>query len=797
MRTVDDSLIFYLLEKYDGFQLSPEAVIAMIQAQLGQSHIDPYPRGFDAEEFLEAAGVNNLLADAQAHHELAKEVLHGGGASVMSNYGGSYIGSHLDAFMTETRNQTAQSLSRQPPDHMALSMSLSPADKLLNADDIPIPMMAVHPHHSSLSAEKSYQSIVNNYKSFGQRSPPRSPSDTNRGIPVAPLGQVIPPYAQVPGYDYTRTGNDDPVVGYRLRPVEYDLRDSPPMKTLAGGFRVLPHSTSAGAFGHASGRAQSPTQHLESHYDRSPSPYRGERGIKEPLIVVSSEHLRTVMKEHGFNPLQPDRKKKSKGGTHGHGHTTHGHDDDEEEDGDRKGLGQPTEDDEIRSVQSMTSHHSLQSMTSALSQGSLSQHTQQVIAVMHQQLLEERILPSLEPERVLGDKHVEELGMHKKSFDEILDEVTGKKKVININSRASMTPIEPQPNYPADNGEHSYHHHGPLPTQMPITGREGGDEEKPTYCIADHLPLDEVDNHQPYIAGAAQSPPPPSQRPLTGKKSKSRTASMAAHQIMSMIDEEKRREELEKQIMMQRLKEQQAQRLGQRLIEIGAPLPQDDGVLSPNRLKALQLPLRGVVTSLKASIDAERLAMLSTMEKQKGEQRLILPALRPIHTDKYGEFIADFPGLEHEPKPFTPLDDEDRRNHERKQRQAAKELEVFDSMMSRANQSRPSSPGKAGGGGAGSPGKRGVKGPMAIKTQTKYEARDGMTGLPVTPFKSYAESMHVMNNGVPAGAGLMLWRPKETVSTTGRYRVGHQATSLQKSYNQTASGKAKPFVSAA
>ena len=52
-----------------------------------------------------------------------------------------------------------------------------------------------------------------------------------------------------------------------------------------------------------------------------------------------------------------------------------------------------------------------------------------------------------------------------------------------------------------------------------------------------------------------------------------------------------------------------------------------------------------------------------------------------------------------------------------------------------------------------------------------------------------------MNTGVPAGAGLMLWRPREISTGTGRVRVGKQSTNHSK-FNETRDGKHIPFVSA-
>jgi len=61
------------------------------------------------------------------------------------------------------------------------------------------------------------------------------------------------------------------------------------------------------------------------------------------------------------------------------------------------------------------------------------------ISVMNQQLILEKILPSLEPERVITDKQLKQLGMHEKKFEEIMQEIeAGKKPSINFNNQHSF-----------------------------------------------------------------------------------------------------------------------------------------------------------------------------------------------------------------------------------------------------------------------------------------------------------------------------------------------------------------------
>jgi len=84
------------------------------------------------------------------------------------------------------------------------------------------------------------------------------------------------------------------------------------------------------------------------------------------------------------------------------------------------------------------------------------------------------------------------------------------------------------------------------------------------------------------------------------------------------------------------------------------------------------------------------------------------------------------------------------------------------------------------------------KGPSAIKTHTIYEERNGMNQLPVNPYKSWEEETRVMNNGVPSGAGLLLWRPREKVTSRGRFRASRSNHPVR---DKLIEQKKLPFVS--
>jgi hypothetical protein len=56
----------------------------------------------------------------------------------------------------------------------------------------------------------------------------------------------------------------------------------------------------------------------------------------------------------------------------------------------------------------------------ALSDGDYDHHVRDTINVMNRQLMEERLLPSLLPDRVMSDKQLKELGMGDRDFEQIL-----------------------------------------------------------------------------------------------------------------------------------------------------------------------------------------------------------------------------------------------------------------------------------------------------------------------------------------------------------------------------------------
>ncbi len=295
---------------------------------------------------------------------------------------------------------------------------------------------------------------------------------------------------------------------------------------------------------------------------------------------------------------------------------------------------------------------------------------------MHEQLIEENILPSMQPEVVLSAEQVRDLGLHKKTFNQIM------KEIHQHGSYQSQVSHETDPNL------HT------LPPQ-----------------------LSQYDDPQGQTPGTPGPAPPNSSAPSSPKSGKMKPPMetlKTSPSVNSIVTS---------------------------LMSTSTPIkslfvePLSATIDVPPAPKTYN----SLYGSVYSSADKERFQHLSAMEVERGEVRF---------------------GLE----PPT--------HH-------------------RLTLSRPyegGSPGKA------PPLTELTKPPRAIKTR-EGRASDGTEALPAAPYDTYAEASHVQNAGVPAGSGLMLWRPRYRVSREGRYRAGQSRIRLKHSLKE---GPAKkPFVSAA
>lgn len=82
---------------------------------------------------------------------------------------------------------------------------------------------------------------------------------------------------------------------------------------------------------------------------------------------------------------------------------------------------------------------------------------------MHEQLIEEKILPSMQPEPVLSQAQIEELGLHKKTFDQIMNEIRKTNSSKSVDS-AELGLITDQPPLSQHSAPHSAAHTSRLST---------------------------------------------------------------------------------------------------------------------------------------------------------------------------------------------------------------------------------------------------------------------------------------------------------------------------------------------
>ncbi len=312
MRCIDESMIYHFMQKYDGFSMSAEAILALVGNAMGTAII---------------------TLDADNVH--------------------SAVGAH-DA---------------PPPDGLYEQSS-------------------IHNLLASQSMELSHCSMINNYKSFGRRlpSPKAALSGFERIMSHTSILRREDDQTTLAGHFHAspdRTGQRDPVRGMMPR-----MYSSPVSIVHRAPATDMTHSLDRTlASGYRLSRPNSPDK---------PS----VASTSKPMAVMSSQHLRRVAKEMGFNISQ---------------HVT-------DNDVLAREAEQFTQDeaalkDEIDGTAGMDN------------EGEKEGHARlstMAISVMHEQLLEEGSLPSLLPASVLSADQLDELGKKKKTWDDIFSEVSRK-----------------------------------------------------------------------------------------------------------------------------------------------------------------------------------------------------------------------------------------------------------------------------------------------------------------------------------------------------------------------------------
>ena len=684
MRVLDDSLVFYLLEKYDGYSLSPEAILALLGNSLGTSLLNPEP------------------LPPRSHHTSS------GGLALDPAEASDLFGPDLEA--------GASSLMRG---------GLGPNQS----------------HTASLSAQLSYSSLVNNYRSFGKRSPPRAHGDQGQGQGGLPSLSLSRSFGESQAFQHClNTSMSAPVTGFGLRSLPHDQRHpTAHFKALAGGFRA---QTGGGGGG-------GPQETEESHplFTNFSSPFPGDSGKRAPLVVLSSEHFRSVSEAMGY-PLPALLTASFR---------------DQRE--------QQAEADRQETAQT--------------------EQINQAISAMHEQLLEEGILPSLRPEKVLSAQQLQEIGLKKKTVDQVFHQLTGK-DISAVLARAPTTRADEIKAKLARNNTMSA---GQLSLINDLLQLER-DQDRADLKAADQQQQQQQEGDRAVSPLKTDLPAPtPAQPAPAGQSQPSPLSRSATVGLLGPILESKSNDSHDDHAIRR-----SQSRSGDDSLP-GSPSHQKQPTLRPELQKSHTAPLGpapaplffGSVQAATTAEDKERLEAVARSEREKATERLVLPAARDPR-EKYRELLEEFPLLKEQ------LDlDQAREKEKLLRRTAAKPHKDHDQAEAgpegQSHGRRSASPkGKVTR--TGRPRSRPdakylsrdereaiisahdfahladqfpQKGPKAIKTRDSQEA--------VAPYGSWDEETKVMNTGVASGSGLMLWQPRDVATATGRYRAGRSAAS--------------------
>jgi hypothetical protein len=730
LRILDDSMIYFLLENYGGYSLSPEAILALLGNAIGTSVINPNP------------------------------------------------------------SSNSRSPSPPPANDMFFDdESFNPNQSLMLKNGDPNSV------HGSLTANLNYVSLINNYRKFGVRSPNGSlspPKERGGGGGADEWYQTsssLDSSTNAFRHGISSTQNE-PVRGYTLRHIDYDMPSSrqlsrPPSSTangnkttLAGGYRVTPLKEK---------------EHPYFNNHSSPYPSIGENGGKKtPLVILSSEHFKTIANEMNYHYTLDERNELVK---------------EEKKEND------------------------------------LSSQISDAISVMHEQLLEEGILPSLRPEKLLTNQQIEELGLKMKSVDAIFTKITGK-DISEVLSRAPTSRAEEikaklkrnptmtssqlslindllelereqqkgggdESKQTTGGGEGGGGGAGDLLSSVTGGGGDSGDN----YSIGSPL-----EAHSPMLSVPVSPAIPPSlPRHSPSLLEKGKTFSTFA--ISSLIPIPEGIKSTDSHDDYLRLSHSKSKEIEKPMtpatgLQLPSLLPEGSspprsplrksqtlpsGLFtrdSSNSLGSPTLHFQGTINLTTTDEEKKRIQLASRNESERASERLVLPDARdPLI--KYKELLEEFPIIKESIEAQEKAEKERKRKHEEEQQRdkdrkssrrgnrrsrskekkekQEKQEENPTEIIQKGKLTLLKKP--------GSPMKEEEsffkefpnlkdslpqKGTKAIKTRTDEEK------LPNNPYGSWHEETKVMNTGVAAGAGLMLWQPRDRVTSNRRYRVSSQ-----------------------
>lgn len=366
MRCVDESLIYHFMEKYQGFSMTVQAILSLVGNSLGSQTLNPVIPTEDGEQVDEDALSHNSdeQRDASPHNTNRMAA-------------SDRITSRLASQVATRKHMSSVEFDDSRHNTPAVSTAHTSGHK------------ATSPGHNRALLDTS--SSVSSIKKLLRSRGTLERDSLSGGRSGSGAGN--------------RTGNSDAVRGITPRRYRAERPISPENKTWGGGFRVgqpMPEDS------HSPNRLLAPlnnsrpaTQPIHSRSADRFTPNTGDRRLKSAgmpttaqqnsLVLFGSENVRRTAKEMGFDVTGED------------------FNDD---------LPSERLDDRDGDNYSIFSHHSVASNDSY--------HTSvpsNAIAALHEQMIEENTLPSMQPEIVLTQSQIEELGLHKKTFNQIMKEI--------------------------------------------------------------------------------------------------------------------------------------------------------------------------------------------------------------------------------------------------------------------------------------------------------------------------------------------------------------------------------------
>lgn len=384
MRCVDESLIYHFMEKYKGFTMSVQAILTLVGNSLGTTLVNQEVIINDSEELLDAPGTTDTTTSHDSHNERADRPTELGATRRSQQTGRRQLPA-LE--FDDSRHNTPSTAAPRSPGSRGRSRGL--------LDATPTAGSIRGKSHSRGAVSANDREFVSNEA---------------RMHPHARSGRV--------GNEKEHTEMGDAVTGILPRRYRAERSISPKSNPAwAGGFRAV-HPRTDGA--HSPNRPVAPLEgvirpssvpigHTRGHSSsgtgshRPPKSASHSMSTSQSLVVFGSENLRLSAASMGFAPDQS-------GLVLDINHNEKAADDDN---------------------QSLFSHRSMMSNDSY--------HTSvpsNAIAAMHEQLVEENLLPSMQPEPVLSEEQIRDLGLHKKTFNQIMQEIkkTGSHQSLDTDS---------------------------------------------------------------------------------------------------------------------------------------------------------------------------------------------------------------------------------------------------------------------------------------------------------------------------------------------------------------------------